>query len=125
MGKLITAYRRSPLRLVSHAWAVLGAAALATFLLLPHAQRLYNGDHPLAGFLLHRLLLVLFLLAAVMSGLSLAAQLWVGLTRRDRAAAARLGNIATGLLLAAPALLLAGAMALLLLIGRHLGLALG
>lgn len=108
-----------------HAWAVLSAAALATFLLLPYAHRLYNGAHPLAGFLLHRLLLALFLLAAVMAGVSLAAQLHAELTRPDGSAAARLGNVAKVLLLAAPALVLAGALALLMLTGRHLGMALG
>ena len=111
--------------MASHAWAVLATAALATFLLLPYAHRLYNGANPLAGFLLHRLLLALFLLGAVMAGASLAAQLHPELTRPEGSVTVRLGNLAKILLVAAPALILASALALLMLNGYHVGMALG
>lgn len=125
MKKLLATYKEKPLAMAGHAWLVLFFSLFLTYGFLSYAQKLYNGEYQLAGLLLHRSFIVMFLLAALMAVLSFLTQLYRQITARDLSLLRRTGNIVKGFLAAAPVALLGGVAALFLLIGKYMGLALG
>lgn len=118
-------WRQRPLGLAAAAWGVLVLAAAATLTLLPQAHVLYRGHMPLAGLVLHRGLIGLFLAAALMAAAALLLILHAEIVRADASRATRAGRLLAGLLVSVPAILLAGVATFLLLFGDYLGMTLG
>ncbi len=124
MKTVILAYIRTPLLLAGHAWIMFFFSLFSAYGFLPYAQKLYNGDYQFVGFLLHRSLVVMFLLAALMAVLSILTQLHVQLFKIERPFLQRAINIGKCIVAALPVVLLGSISAFLLLVGRYLGLSL-
>lgn len=119
----ICSYKRSPLKLAGHAWLLFLLSLVAMFLLLPTAHALYHGDSPLAGYLLHRSFIALFLFVIASGFTALILELF-----RQRGLnipiAKKLGGFAKAVVITIPLVLLGSACVFLMFFGSYIGLAL-